>query len=248
MGRGDPTDVRQRVAVSVWGGRSGRATAALFRMSVATVIRRAQRRRLTVSAATTPQGHRFPRSLAAEWGWLLAGLAARPDVTSRGLVPEPISAAWRRAVARCGCSFARPGSRSGEDADRARAGPAGDRPASGTVAKVRSASTPGAACSWTRPGPRPTWRGRWSTRRPTATGARLPSWPHSAQTGSMRRSCSTGQSKARASPSGSAGCCCHPLARSRRRGPIRQHRAGLCASSSAPSAAGLCSCRSARPN
>lgn len=57
-------------------------------MSVATVVRWSQRYRATGSAAIGPQGYRHPRSLAAERDWLLQRLAAKPDVTLRGLVAE----------------------------------------------------------------------------------------------------------------------------------------------------------------
>lgn len=88
MGRGYSNDLRERVAASVASGRSCRATAALFGVSVATAVRWAQRHRTTGSAAAKPQGYRHPRSLAGEREWLLERLAARPDVTLRALVAE----------------------------------------------------------------------------------------------------------------------------------------------------------------
>ena len=88
MGRGYSVDLRERVAVSVAGGRSCRATAALFGVSVATAVRWAQRHRATGSVTAKPQGYRHPRSLAAERAWLLERLATKPDVTLRGLVAE----------------------------------------------------------------------------------------------------------------------------------------------------------------
>ena len=88
MGRGYSDDLRERVAASVAGGRSCRKTAELFGVSVATAVRWAQRHRATGSVAARPQGYRHPRSLAAQRQWLLARLAAKPDVTLRGLVAE----------------------------------------------------------------------------------------------------------------------------------------------------------------
>ena len=88
MGRGYSDDLRERVVGSVASGRSCRATAALFGVSVATAVRWAHRHRATGSVAAKPQGYRHPRSLAAERGWLLERLAAKPDVTLRGLVAE----------------------------------------------------------------------------------------------------------------------------------------------------------------
>ena len=70
------------------GGRTCRATAALFGVSVATAVRWAQRHRETGSVAAKPQGYRHPRSLAAERGWLLERLATKPDVMLRGLVAQ----------------------------------------------------------------------------------------------------------------------------------------------------------------
>lgn len=88
MGRGYSDDLRERVVRSVAGGRSCRSTAALFGVSVATAVRWVHRHRVTGSVAAKPQGYRHPRSLAAERAWLLERLAAKPDVTLRGLVAE----------------------------------------------------------------------------------------------------------------------------------------------------------------
>jgi len=81
-------DLRERVAASVASGRSCRETAALFSVSVASVVRWSQRQRATGSAAAKPLGRQQPRSLAAERDWLLGRLKAVPDVTLRGLVAE----------------------------------------------------------------------------------------------------------------------------------------------------------------
>lgn len=88
MGRAYSNDLRERVAASVAGGRSCRAAAELFDVSVASVVRWSQRQRATGSAAAKPQGYRHPRSLAAEREWILKRLATKPDVTLRGLVTE----------------------------------------------------------------------------------------------------------------------------------------------------------------
>jgi len=81
-------DLRERVAASVLGGRSCRATATLFGVSVASAVKWSQRLRATGSAAARSPGRRQPRSLAGERDWLLARLAAKPDMTLRGLVAE----------------------------------------------------------------------------------------------------------------------------------------------------------------
>jgi transposase len=81
-------DLRERVAASVVGGRSCRETAALFGVSVGSAVKWSQRLRATGSAAAKPMGRWQPRSLAGELDWLMARLAAAPDVTLRGLVVE----------------------------------------------------------------------------------------------------------------------------------------------------------------
>ena len=57
-------------------------------MSVATAVRWSQRHRATGTAAIGVQGYRHPRSLERERAWLLERLAAKPDMTLRGLVAE----------------------------------------------------------------------------------------------------------------------------------------------------------------
>ena len=81
-------DLRERVAASVLGGRSCRATAALFRVSVASAVRWSARLRKTGSAAAKPPGRARLRSLAAERDWLKARLKATPDLALRALVRE----------------------------------------------------------------------------------------------------------------------------------------------------------------
>src|ERR1700674_5307038 len=81
-------DLRERVGASVLGGRSCRATAALFGVSVASAVKWSQRLRATGSAAAKPLGRHQPRSLAGERDWLMARLARAPDVSLRGLVVE----------------------------------------------------------------------------------------------------------------------------------------------------------------
>ena len=88
MTRAYSNDLRERVAASVSGGRSCRETARLFEVSVASVVKWSQRFRATGSAAAKPMGRRQPRSLAAERDWLLARLAAVPDLTLRAVVVE----------------------------------------------------------------------------------------------------------------------------------------------------------------
>ena len=88
MARPYSKDLRDRVVASVAGGRTCRATAELFGVSVASVVKWSQRFRATGSAAAKPMGGRRPYALAGERDWLLARIAARPDVTLRALVAE----------------------------------------------------------------------------------------------------------------------------------------------------------------
>jgi transposase len=81
-------DLRDRVVGSVQAGRSCRATAALFEVSVASVVKWSQRYRATGSAAAKPMGGHKPLSLLNEREWLLARIAGKPDLTLRALVAE----------------------------------------------------------------------------------------------------------------------------------------------------------------
>jgi transposase len=62
--------------------------AALFGVSVSSAVRWSQRQRDTGSAAAKPMGGKRPLVLAGERDWLLARIAAKPDVTLRALVTE----------------------------------------------------------------------------------------------------------------------------------------------------------------
>ena len=88
MARPYSDDLRERVAASVVGGRSVRATARLFGVSVASAVKWSQRLRATGSAAARPMGRKQERSLAGEREWLLGRLEAVPDLTLRALVVE----------------------------------------------------------------------------------------------------------------------------------------------------------------
>jgi len=89
-----------------------------FKVSVASVVKWSQRFRATGSAAAKPMRGRPGHSLAPHRAWLLARLAAAPDVTLRGLVVElgERGVVWR-IVHAAGLSFKK-------NAVRHRAGPA----------------------------------------------------------------------------------------------------------------------------
>jgi hypothetical protein len=76
------------ICASVWLRRLRQEGAAGKLVSVASVVKLSQRFRSTGSAAAKRMGGNRPRSLAGERDWLLARLAARPDLTLRALVIE----------------------------------------------------------------------------------------------------------------------------------------------------------------
>src|SRR5205085_4577004 len=88
MARPYSKDLRDRVVGSVAGGRSCRATAALFGVSVASVVKWSQRFRATGSAAAYKMGGWRQLLLKSEREWLLARIAEKPDLTLRAVVAE----------------------------------------------------------------------------------------------------------------------------------------------------------------
>src|SRR5271169_3865447 len=81
MARPYSHDRRDRVVGSVASGRTCRVTAALFGVSVASVVKWSQRWRASASAAAQPMGGRRPLRLKHERAWLLARIAEKPDLT-----------------------------------------------------------------------------------------------------------------------------------------------------------------------
>ena len=88
MARPYSQDLRDRVVGSVARGRTCRATAALFGVSVASVVKWSQRWRATGSAAAKPMGGRRPLQLEGAREWLLARIAEKPDLTLRAVMAE----------------------------------------------------------------------------------------------------------------------------------------------------------------
>ena len=88
MARPYSQDLRERVVASVASGRTCRATAVLFGVSVASVVKWSQRWRESGSAAAKPMGGRRPLRLRHERVWLLARIAEKPDLTLRAVVAE----------------------------------------------------------------------------------------------------------------------------------------------------------------
>ena len=85
MARPYSQDLRDRVVGSVAGGRTCRATAALFGVSVASVVTWCQRWRATGSVAPSRVGGWRPLLLTSEREWLLARIAEKPDLTLRAI-------------------------------------------------------------------------------------------------------------------------------------------------------------------
>ena len=75
MARPYSQDLRDRVIGSVASGRTCRATAALFAVSVASAVKWSQRWRASGSAAAKPMGGCNPLLLKSEREWLLARIA-----------------------------------------------------------------------------------------------------------------------------------------------------------------------------
>ena len=81
-------DLRQRVVGRVAAGRPVREVAAIFEVSVASVVKWSQRYRATGSAAAKPMGNPRPNKLSGERAWILARIDATPDVTLQALLTE----------------------------------------------------------------------------------------------------------------------------------------------------------------
>src|SRR3954470_21476655 len=150
-------DLRDRVVASVAGGRSRRATATIFSVSVATVVRWSQRFRTTGSAAAGARGGHRPQRLAGRRDWLLARIAEKPDLTLRAIRAElaadgvkvSYGALWA-FFAREGITFKkRPCMPANRTVPTSPAGASGGR-------NTRASLTPNAWSLSAKPGPRPT--------------------------------------------------------------------------------------------
>ena len=105
-------DLRERVVAAVCAGETCRSVALRFGVSVASVVKWSQRFRSTGSAAAKAMGGHRPYALEGERAWLLARIAAEPEITLRALAAElaergrPVShyAVWH-FLAREGISF-----------------------------------------------------------------------------------------------------------------------------------------------
>jgi len=130
MARPYSKDLRDRVVGSVSGGRTCRATAELFGVSVASVVKWSQRYRATGSAAAYKMGGHRPLLLKSEQGWLVARIAEKPDLTLRAVMaelaargtPASYGAVWR-FFARQGITFKKKPARQRTGSPRRRPAP-----------------------------------------------------------------------------------------------------------------------------
>jgi len=136
MARAYSNDLRERVVAAVASGRRCREVASLFGVSVASVVKWSQRHRATGSAAARQMGGHRKSSLEPHRAFLIARLAAVPDLTmpalvaelaARGVVVHPVTV-WRLVRSE--------GLRFKKNAVRHRAEPAGDRAAAGAVEEI----------------------------------------------------------------------------------------------------------------
>jgi transposase len=89
MSRPYSLDLRERAVALVAGGRSRREVARLLGVGEASVIRWCQRAQGTGSPAAKPMGRRHGQLiLLPQRDWLLARIAAAPDLTLRGVRAE----------------------------------------------------------------------------------------------------------------------------------------------------------------
>jgi transposase len=81
-------DLRERVVAAVANGQSCRAVAETFGVSVASVVKWAQRHRRTGSAAAKPMGGKRPVLLAGQRAFILERIEEAPNISLRALAAE----------------------------------------------------------------------------------------------------------------------------------------------------------------
>jgi transposase len=88
MGKPYSLDLRDRTVAGVRAGLSCREAAKKFSVSVASVVRWAQREQQTGSAGALPMGGARGFSLDNQRAWVLARVKEKPDITLRALHAE----------------------------------------------------------------------------------------------------------------------------------------------------------------
>ena len=157
MTRALSCDLRDRVVALVREGASCREAAKAFSVSVASVVRWSQLHRATGSTAPRPSGPRRRPLLLPERDWLLARMAAAPDLTVRALRAELAERGARASYGAVWSFLAAEGLTFKKKACAPPSSIGPTSPASASAgAATSTASTRRGSCSWTRPGPRPT--------------------------------------------------------------------------------------------
>ena len=136
MARAYSLDLRERVVGAVSAGQSCRAVALIFGVSVASVVKWSQRFRSTGSVAARKVGGRRPYALAGERSWLLARIAAAPDLTLRAIAAELAERGIRVSYFAVWHFFEHEGISFKKKPARQRTGPARRRQASRAVEEV----------------------------------------------------------------------------------------------------------------
>jgi transposase len=129
-------DLRERVVASVRTGRSVRATAELFGVSVASVVKWSQRQRRTGSVRPDKMGGYRKPVLLPEREWLHARLTAEPDLTLRALLAELQGRGVKASYGALWLFLEREGLSFKKNRARQRAGSSQDRQTSSTVEEV----------------------------------------------------------------------------------------------------------------
>ena len=139
-GKAYSIDLRERVVARVEAGESVRSVGKLFAVSVSCVVKWSQLRRRTGSVAPGRQGNHRRPVLLPHRDWIKARFEAEPHLTLRGLQAELFErfgvkidyrAVWN-FVRKEGLSFKKKRSAYG-------AGPAGRRPATGSMEEISDA-------------------------------------------------------------------------------------------------------------
>src|SRR3979411_1676023 len=128
MARPYSKDLRDRVVGSVAGGRTCRATATLFGVSVASVVKWSQRFRATGSAAAKKMGGWKQLLLKSERTWLLGRVWGGPGPRCGGGGPAPWGRGTPASYGAVWRFFAREGITFKKKPARQRARPARRRP------------------------------------------------------------------------------------------------------------------------
>ena len=136
MARPYSNDLRERVAAAVLSGRSCREVAALFGVSVASVVRWSQRQRATGTAAARRMGGHRKRLLEPHRALVIDRIKAVPDITLKTLVAELADHGIQTSAVSVWRLVRSEGLRFKKNTVRRRAATTGDRAKAGAVEEV----------------------------------------------------------------------------------------------------------------